>query len=95
MLHRHIPFRPDATAGIEGGVWFSGGRYLFDTVEHARDYERFVKRDFTLDGFPVLDAPYFLNPNCHPWEVVGATHFAGLDHQVLVRTERFAVGSGT
>jgi hypothetical protein len=94
MLHKHIPFRPDAGAAVEGGLAFSGGRYLFNTVEHARDYERFVKREFTLDGVQFLSRSYFLAPDCHSWEVIAATHFAGLGHQILVRTERFAVESG-
>jgi hypothetical protein len=95
MLHKHIPFRPDPAAGVDGGVAFAGGRYLFDTVEHARDYERFVKAEFSLDGTQFLSRSYFLGPDCHSWEVIGATHFAGLDRQVLVRTERFALPPGS
>ena len=33
MLHKHIPISFDANHNV-----FSGGRYLFDTAEHARKY---------------------------------------------------------
>src|SRR5690242_1750392 len=34
----------------EGGNLLMGGRYLFDTVEQAADYEDFVLHRYVLDG---------------------------------------------
>ncbi len=94
MLLKHIPFSLDETAAAQGGLAFSGGRYLFDTAERARAYADFVVRDFALDGVQFLSRSYFLAPDCHSWEVVGASQWAGPDHQVLVRTERLSVPAG-
>lgn len=95
MLQKHIPIRLDAAAAAQGGVAFSGGRYLFDTAERARDYADFVTREFVLDGVQFLSRSYFLAPDCHPWAVVAAAQWAGPERQVLMRTERFSVPAGS
>jgi len=95
MLLKHIPLRVDASAVEQGGLAFSGGRYLFDTFQHAQMYESFVKHEYTLDGVQFLSRSYFLGSDCHSWEVIGASHFASVDRQVLLRTERFALPPGT
>jgi hypothetical protein len=88
MLHKHIPLRIDETTGNLS----SGGRYLFTTFEQARAYKRWVEEDFILDGTRFFDRPYFLNPDCHAWSVIGAHDFADIHKaQVIIRTERWHV----
>ena len=90
MLHKHIPLAIDFATGN----LFAGGRYLFDTEEHAKEYKTFVTETFTLDGVQFLDRPYFLDHDCHSWSVVGARDFADIHtSQVVLRTERWAVPS--
>ena len=69
MLNKHLPIRPDPLTG----TMRSGGRYLFDPSEHARDYRRFVSEDFVLDGVQFLDRPIFIDPDCHAWSTIGRT----------------------
>ncbi|HKQ68343.1 MAG TPA: hypothetical protein VJT73_03350 [Polyangiaceae bacterium] len=91
MLHKHLPIALDFNH-FSGGQpdLFSGGRYLFDTEKHAKNYEHFVEDEFTLDGVQFLDRPYFLEPECHSYRVVGAHNFTDIHHsQVILRTERF------
>lgn len=87
MLRKHIPLRIDpATGNLQ-----SGGRYLFDTAEHAGDYQRFVER-FAIDGVPFLERPIFLDHDCHAWTTIGARDFADIHTtQVVLRTERWKV----
>jgi hypothetical protein len=88
LLFKHIPLRIDETSGN----LLSGGRYLFDTYEQAIEYKRWVEEDFVLDGTPFFDRPYFLNPDCQAWRVIGAHDFAPLrTSQVVLRTERWRV----
>lgn len=87
MLQKHIPFLPDPHAAADGGLAYAGGRYLFDTLDHANKYETFVTQQFTLDGVQFLHRDYFKNPTCHAWQVLGAHDFAPIDHQLVVRTE--------
>ena len=44
-----------------------------------------------LDGVQFLQRPYFLDPTCYAWRVVGARGFASIEHQLVFRTERFQV----
>jgi hypothetical protein len=88
MLRKHIPLAIDfATGNLQ-----AGGRYLFDTEEHAKAYKTFVTQTFTIDGVQFLDRPYFLDHDCHSWSVVAARDFADIHtSQVVMRVERFAV----
>jgi hypothetical protein len=87
MIRKHIPLRIDpATGNLQ-----SGGRYLFDTAENARDYKRFVER-FAIDGVKFLERPIFLDHDCHAWTTIGARDFADVHTtQVVLRTERWRV----
>jgi hypothetical protein len=85
MITKHLPIALDPSTGN----FFSGGRYLFDTYEHAREYADWVENGYVLDGVEFLQRPYFLSPACFPWRVVGARAFAPIDHQLVLRTERF------
>jgi hypothetical protein len=86
MIRKHLPILVDASGDV-----FSGGRYLFDTHEHAKEYAHFVEHGYVLDGVQFLQRPYFLDPACFAWRVVGARGFASIEHQLVVRVERFQV----
>lgn len=87
MITKQLPIAFDPATGAV----FSGGRYLFDTHRHAKEYADWVRHGFVLDGVEFLDRPIFLTPECHAWRVVGARAYAPLDAQVVMRTERFQV----
>jgi hypothetical protein len=65
MLRKDVPlsFNPDpASPNL-----FGGGRYLFDSFEHAQDYKDFVEEEFVLDGVQLLKRPYFISAgDCLP-----------------------------
>lgn len=87
MLRKHVPLRFDQVTGN----LLSGGRYLFDTEEHAKKYKTFVET-FTLDGVKFLERPYFLDHDCHSWSVIRARDFVDIHtSQVVLRTERWHV----
>ena len=87
LLHKHIPISFDATGSV-----FSGGRYLFDTARHAREYRDWVFHSYVLDGVLFLKRPYFVSPECHAWTVIGAHDFADIhSSQIVLRTERWSV----
>jgi hypothetical protein len=88
FLRKFIPLRIDPTSGN----LLSGGRYLFRTAQDARQYQRWLQRDFVLDGVAFFDRPFLLNPDCHVWDIVGVADLAPYDErQVVLRTERFQV----
>ena len=74
------------------GDLLMGGRYLFETEERANEYQQWLVNDFILDGTRFFDRPYFLNPECHAWSLIGAHDFGDLHTtQVVMRTERWTV----
>src|SRR5215203_1415244 len=73
------------------GDLLSGGRYLFDTRRLAEEYKAWVQNDFVLDGTLFFDRPYFVNPDCHAWRLIGGHNFQDVQHQVVLRTERWSV----
>ena len=90
---RHAPqaypdqFGPQPLASV-----FSGGRYLFDTAEHAREYRDWVFNSYVLDGVLFLKRSYFLSPECHAWTVIGAHDFGDVhSSQIVLRTERWSL----
>jgi hypothetical protein len=91
LLHKHIPISFDPR-DPSGKTVFSGGRYLFDTAEHARAYRDWVFNSYVLDGVHFLKRPYFLSPECHAWTVIGAHDFADIhSSQIVLRTERWSL----
>jgi hypothetical protein len=86
MIRKHLPILVDASGDV-----YSGGRYLFDTHEDAKSYADWVEHGYVLDGVQFLQRPYFLDPACYAWRVVGARGFASIEHQLVVRVERFQV----
>jgi hypothetical protein len=88
FLRKFIPLRSDPATGN----FLTGGRYLFRTAQDARQYQTWLWHDYVRDGVAFFDRPFFLNPECHVWDVVGVADLAPYDeHQVVLRTERFRV----
>src|SRR5271154_6785414 len=42
----------------DDGTLYSGGRYLFKTFEQARDFGRWFRDEFRLDGKPFIERPW-------------------------------------
>lgn len=92
MLHKHLPIRFPT---MEGEPIYSGGRYLFQNERQARDYKHWVENDYALDATVFLTRPYFLNPSCYAWKVIGAQHMGDIHTtHAFVRTERWYVQDG-
>jgi len=87
MQRKQLPIRFDQASGN----FLSGGRYLFDTKRDAFRYKEWVENDFILDGTLFLQRPYFINPECHAWKVIGAHNLQNLNKQAIMRTERWSV----
>jgi hypothetical protein len=89
--HKHVPISPDFATGN----LFSGGRYLFDSVKAAEAYKFWVENNYFVDGVEFFDRPYFLNPECHAWSVIGSEDFSDIrTTQVVLRTERWTMPEG-
>lgn len=74
----------------ESGAAFSGGRYLLDTYENAKEFVRWVAEDFALDGTLLLERPDFADVTAQLWRVTGAHDFKSIhDSQRVYRTERW------
>ena len=90
MRIKHLPFSVDpGSFRVQ-----TGGRYLFDTAENARSYLQWLRTGFLLDGFFFLSRPFFLNPRCTAWTVVGAAEFVPPPQHYFMRTERLQSPSG-
>lgn len=87
MQRKQIPMRID----FSNGNLLTGGRYLFDTEQDAAKYRSWVENDFVLDGTHFFERPYFLNPDCRSWGVVGAHNIKDIQQQIIMRTERWSV----
>ena len=87
LLRKHIPLSFDPGTGN----LLAGGRYLFDTEQHAQQYKAFVE-GYTLNGIKFLERPEFLEHDCHAWSVIGARDFTDVrTSHVVLRTERWRV----
>ena len=87
FFNKHTLMRPDASGNL-----LIGGRYLFASRDQAQDYSNWVENEFVLDGTRFWDRPYFLGPECHVWNAIGAHEFGDVDTtHVVARTERWTV----
>lgn len=91
FIRKHIPLRINAS----DGSFFSGGRYLFETLQDAVAYERWVVNDYVLDGIKFFDRPYILDPNCRTWAIAGMLTLGDVTDQVVTRMERWHVPANT
>ncbi|MCL6238492.1 MULTISPECIES: hypothetical protein [Acinetobacter] len=88
MRHKYMPLGFDR---FSGALW-TGGRYLFDTWENVKDYERFTSEELEFEpNVKFWSRPFFLNVQRYIWRVAGAHDFKPLatSHHV-VRFERFS-----
>jgi hypothetical protein len=90
MRQKHLPFQ----IASKSGNFLSGGRYLFDTVENAENYKSWVENDFVLDGVKFFERPFFIDPLCHVWSVIGAYDLADIRAaHAVIRLERWQLPS--
>jgi hypothetical protein len=87
---KHLPIRSDPSSGN----FLSGGRYLFDTVEHAEQCESWAENDFVLDGIRFFERPVFLDPVACVWRVAGGQDWADSASHSLIRFERWRLRPG-
>lgn len=88
MRHKYMPLGFDR---FSGALW-TGGRYLFDTWENVKDYERFTSKELEFEpGVKFWSRPFFINVQRYIWRVAGAHDLKPLatSHHV-VRFERFS-----
>lgn len=88
---KHLPIRPDSATGN----LLSGGRYLFDSVEHAEQYRSWAENDFVLDGIKFFERPVFIDPVAIVWRVVGGYHWTDGASHALIRFERWRMRPGS
>jgi hypothetical protein len=75
MRHKYMPLRFDPATGARQ----VGGRYLFDTWEHAVDYSTFTSKELEFEpGVKFWDRPFFLGVDRRVWLVTGAHDFTPL-----------------
>jgi hypothetical protein len=90
LRQKHLPLRVDSNSGN----FLSGGRYLFDTVQNAEHYKLWAQNEFVLDGMKFFERPFFLDPVCLVWRVIGAHDFTDLQEHTAIRSERWRVPPG-
>ena len=71
MQLKLLPVLPDP----ETGEVLTGGVYLFDTLENARDYYRWCREDFMVGDIQFEQMPGLKSRTSKVWEVLGAEHF--------------------
>jgi hypothetical protein len=71
MRQKHLPVAFDESTAR----FVSGGRYLFDTFEHAAAYREWAANEFVVDGTKFFERPYFIDPVFFAWRVIGAHDF--------------------
>ncbi len=88
MVMKYMPLRFDPATGAHQ----IGGRYLFDTWEHMRDYMRFTTQELEFEpGVKFWERPFFSNIDRRAWRVVGAHQFEPVAVHYASRIERFAL----
>lgn len=86
MQMKLLPVLPDR----ETGEILTGGVYLFDTIENARDYYRWCREDFFIDGVQFEQMPGLKSRTSKVWSVIGAEQFKDIDgHHVVMRHEEW------
>jgi hypothetical protein len=89
MRHKYLPLRYNpATGSLQ-----TGGRYLFETYEHAKLYHHYTET-FVQEGVPFWERPVFLSSIRFVWKVIGAYDFQDIStaHHVT-RFEQWQLSS--
>lgn len=86
MQMKLLPVLPD----METGETLTGGVYLFDTIENARDYYHWCRKDFFIEGVQFEQMPGLKSRTSKVWRVIGAEQFKDIDgHHVVMRHEEW------
>ncbi|KAK9788650.1 putative Acyltransferase 3 domain-containing protein [Seiridium cardinale] len=87
MYLKYLPYQYDAVTG----KLVSGGSYLFETWESAKDYVSWANEDFQV-GDPKVsfwDQPMFESHNGRVWKVIGAHNFASVEENAVARLQQW------
>lgn len=85
MVLKFLPYLYD---GVTGKL-LTGGSYLFDTYENAKDYIRWASEEFEVGKPPVkfTEQPMFESVKSQVWKVIGAHGFAPIEANAVVRLQ--------
>lgn len=88
---KYVPFRYDEVTAKQ----FTGGSYLFDTLENAKEYARWVHEDYEVGDDPkskFLEQPLFETSICRVWKVIGAHSFVPIEKHAVGRLQYWSLG---
>lgn len=87
MYIKYLPYRYDEVTG----KLLSGGAYLFDTWENAKDYARWTMEEFKVGDpkTPFWEQPMFESSVRNMWKVIGACNFAPVGEHAVGRLQKF------
>ena len=85
MILKFLPYLYD---GVTGKL-LTGGSYLFDTYENAKDYVQWANKEFEVGEPPVkfTEQPMFESVKSQVWKVIGAHGFAPIEANAVVRLQ--------
>jgi hypothetical protein len=87
MHLKYLPYQYDTVTG----KLISGGSYLFDTWENAKEYARWANEDFEV-GEPKVkfwDQPMFESHSGRVWKVIDAHSFAPIEEHAIGRLQQW------
>lgn len=87
MYLKYLPYLYD---GVSGKL-LTGGSYLFDTYENAKDYVRWASHEFEV-GDPKVkfaEQPMFESFTGQVWKVIGAHSFAPIEAHAITRLQQW------
>jgi hypothetical protein len=91
MYIKYLPYKYDEVTG----KLLSGGSYLFDTWENAKDYARWSMEDYQVGDpkTPFWEQPMFESSVRNVWKVIGARNFAPVEEHAVSRLQKFMLPS--
>lgn len=87
MFLKYLPYCYDQVTG----KLLTGGSYLFDTLDDAKDYARWTTEDFEV-GDPATkfwDQPLWESTTRNTWDVIGAYNFAPMEEHAVGRLQKW------
>lgn len=87
MYLKYLPYRYDEVTG----QLLTGGSYLFDSFENAKDYARWTTEDFRVGDpeTPFWEQPMFESTTRIVWKVIGGHNFAPMEDHAVGRLQRW------